>query len=103
MPLHVGPIVVRFQGGFLDGHVSHSGEKTSGGITDFWNADAIYFATRCQIGSSMAGVSPEGLQAATERSGDRSKTFPMEHVYRVTRLTLEQGVMTIDVQYEFVE
>jgi hypothetical protein len=102
MSLHKGPIVVRFHGGFLAGRVSRSGEKVLGEIDEIWNADAIYFATRGQVGAAMIGVSEDELQASKERSSINTKTFRMDHAYRVTRLTLEKGVMTIDVQYEFI-
>lgn len=103
MPLHNGPVVVRFHGGFLDGHVSHSDDQDSGGIMDFWNAGAIYFATRGQIGAAMVGVSDEGLQVFKKADNVSAKTFIMDHAYRVTALTLENGIMTIDVQHEVVE
>ena len=46
MPDYEAPITVHFHGGFLNGHTSHSGESATGEITDFWNADAVYFVTQ---------------------------------------------------------
>ena len=103
MTLHNGPVVVRFHGGFLDGKVSRSGEKPVGAIAEIWNAEAIYFATRGQIGAAMVGLSDEGLLALQRSENVSAKTFIMDHAYRVTALTLDKGVMTIDVQHELVE
>jgi len=103
MSLHSGPVVVRFHGGFLDGTESRSGEKPTDAIAEIWNAEAIYFATRGQIGAAMVGLSREGLDALQHVANASAKTFHMDHAYRVTALMLDKGVMTIDVQHELVE
>jgi hypothetical protein len=102
MPLHAGRIVVRFHGGFLDGHVSNRGEPRTGGITDFWNAEAIYSHTRAEIGGGMLGASPENWERPCGNSGTKGDTIVMDQMYRVTDWQLEQGTLVIDVVHEIV-
>ena len=102
MPLdkpHNGPVSVHFHGGFLDGHVSHSGETLRGGYMDIWTADSFYFATKGRVGGMMLGVSPDEWAAlgASTQSGD---TIPLNHLYRVTACHVENGTMTLDAEYE---
>jgi len=100
-PLDRTLITVHFHGGFLDGHVSNSGDTLKGEVTDFWNADAILFVTNAEVGMAMSGVSAEGWREMQSSTGTLGETISMNHTYRVTAVRIENGTMVVDVQHEF--
>src|SRR4029079_13499590 len=100
MPDHEVPIIVHFHGSFLDGHISRSGEAATGDITDFWNADAVYYVTMGQTGIAMNGVSPDGWRAMQTERGSGIETIAMDQVYRVTGSRVEDETLVIDVAFE---
>jgi len=100
MPVHNGPVIVRFHGGFLDGKTVRSDDPRTGTITDFWNADTLLLATNGVVGAKMYGVSPEGWKLF-QRQGSRGVVSgDMDHAYRVSAARLAGDVLTIDVEHE---
>ena len=97
--LHNGPIAVHYHGGFLDGHVSRTGETPPGGFLEIWSARSFYFSTKGQVGAIMLGVSPDEW-AAMPASSQATDRIPLNHLYRVTACRLENGTMNLDAAYE---
>lgn len=101
MARHNGLIIVRFHGGFLDGQISRSDQPLGRGISNYWHPQTIYDVTAGQLGAYMSGVSPDGLSSLKDPS-ETSPTVVLHHRYRVTAAQLENGRLTLDVQYEYV-